>query len=201
MLKVARGVARYTPNGVVLVSVDPGKHVCGVAVWQDVVLLRAFLVKAPFGDSYGEMKYAPQRWVSLAGDVRDTVEEVCAAAGEPLASFHPEEERYLLLERMQVYAKDGAEKADDLLDLMGVAGAIAGALPSFLGESVLPSAWKGQVPREVLAERERLKWLVPGGKVDPRLVLPRDKKTQADVLAAVSLGRWWFKNHTSKEVR
>ena len=96
MLKVARGVARYTPNGVVLVSVDPGKHVCGVAVWQDVVLLRAFLVKAPFGDSYGEMKYAPQRWVSLAGDVRDTVEEVCAAVADAAMARRPLAGRWVL---------------------------------------------------------------------------------------------------------
>lgn len=147
----------------VWMSVDPGKRLCGVAVWSDRKLVRAGLVTT---DLEG-----PERWAALARGV-------AAWAGGPV--------QHLTVEMMQVYAHDGAGKAADLLDLAAVAGAVAGHLqcPSLLAP--LPGTWKGQVPRDVLAEREMRKWSAS----DPRIEKPRSKKLLGDVAAALALGRW-----------
>lgn len=174
---------------VFMVSVDPGKFVCGVALWKDAFLVRACLVTTP------ENRTAPLRWLDLSLKVRSAVDTHLPGVRAMREDLH------LLVEQMQVYGKDGAEKSEDLLDLMGVAGAIVGGLPECRGDSVLPSVWKGQVPRDVLAARERAKWAqVDYAGPTKRILLPEQKKTQADVLAAVSLGRWWWKQR-GQEVR
>lgn len=148
------------------VSVDPGKRLCGVAVWRGATLVRAGLVTT-------ELE-GPARWGDLA-------RKVAAYAGAP-----GETVQHLTVEMMQVYAHDGASKAADLLDLAAVGGAVAGHLqaPSILAP--LPGTWKGQVPRDVLAEREARKWAAG----DARIEKPRSKKLQGDVMAALALGRW-----------
>ena len=161
---------------VTVVSVDPGKWLCGVAVWRgrlkDKVednLLWAGLVETQEPEPMA-------RWCDLGMRVRQELYKQVAGAD------------LLVMEQMQVYAADGARKADALLDLAGVAGAVAAKVNAGYGCLVLPSVWKGQISRERLTERERMKW--PPG--DKRLALPRSKHTQSDVFAAISLGRWWW---------
>lgn len=151
------------------VSVDPGKRLCGVAVWRGSQLVRAGLVTT-------ELE-GPARW----GDLARKVAAYAGAPGGPVETV-----QHLTVEMMQVYAHDGAAKAADLLDLAAVGGAVAGHLqaPSILAP--LPGTWKGQVPRDVLAEREVRKW----GVGDPRIEKPRSKKLLGDVMAALALGRW-----------
>jgi len=78
-------------------SVDPGKRLCGVALWRGAALVRAGLVTT-------ELE-GPARWGDLARKAADF-------AGGPV--------QHLTVEMMQVYAHDGAGKAADLLDLAAI---------------------------------------------------------------------------------
>ena len=162
---------------IAVVSVDPGKYVCGVAVWRGTLqnTVEQNLVWAGLVESAEPEPMA--RWCDLGVRVRS----VC---------LHTEVKNpdLLVMEQMQVYAQDGARKSDALLDLAGVSGAVAAKVDAAYGCLVLPSAWKGQISRERLTERERMKWLA----TDKRIALPRSKHTQSDVFAAIGLGRWWW---------
>jgi len=158
---------------ITVVSVDPGKYVCGVAVWQGTLqnTVEQNLVWAGLVESAEPEPMA--RWCDLGGKVQ---RQLCLGSAD-----------LLVMEQMQVYAADGARKADALLDLAGVAGAVAAKVDASYGCLVLPSVWKGQIDRERLTARERLKW-----GTDARITLPRSKHTQSDVFAAIGLGRWWW---------
>lgn len=90
------------------------------------------------------------------------------------------------VEKMQVYR--GQTIAADIINVATVAGAIAGAVHYAHGAQMIfyePRAWKGQVDKAVIHNRARailsdVEWA--------RIELPRAKKTQLDVLDAVSIG-------------
>lgn len=61
----------------------------------------------------------------------------------------------LVVETMQLYArgKGGPGVADDLLELQGIAGAVAATFRNADVYGVLPAEWKGQVPKAVTLAR------------------------------------------------
>ncbi len=61
----------------------------------------------------------------------------------------------LVVETMQLYArgKGGPGVADDLLELQGIAGAVAASFRNAEAHGVLPAEWKGQVPKAVTLAR------------------------------------------------
>jgi hypothetical protein len=113
--------------------VDPGVHCSGVAVLSGGRLLRAALVEGPAGEQ-------PLALDALLG------EHAGARDGA------------LVVEVPQVYQdRRGPNRRQDLVDLALVAGAWEGeaARRGWTADRVLPAAWKGQVPKGVVAERVR----------------------------------------------
>lgn len=163
-------------NGSLVAAVDPGKFLAGVALhrvgttswWAGVVRSR---------------QEGPRRWAELAWGVQDWILKRCQ--GPP---------QILVVERMQVYARDGSSKAEDLLDLQAVAGAVVGVASKWtpLEEILtpLPLEWKGQVPRDVTANRELSRQEIREAVARGDVVLPASKKEQGDVGAALGLIRW-----------
>jgi len=151
----------------VWISVDPGKQGCGVACWMGESLVHGQFVAV--GESDLD---APARWHRLA--------EVCLSVTEQVPDT-------AIVELMRVYVGGRADPAD-LLDLQGVAASILtlaasrGATPV----GVLASAWKRQVPREVMGARVKAE-LTRRGWAD-RLIVPRRATHQNDVLHAIGLG-------------
>lgn len=144
----------------VLVSIDPGIHNFGVARWLDGVLQDAFLTKTD--------------------DLLDLAES--------LTPCHE-----LVIEKMQVYRGSIAKW---LIDISLASGEFAGcmraqtALKDHWGEDLkvtyyLPASWKGQVKKKV--DHERLRAALSPEELG-RIRLPKAKKTQLDVMDAVSLG-------------
>jgi len=125
-----------------IVAVDPGLRGCGVAEFVGGELQRAAYVKNPVESGRG---YEAHRRMG------DAVREWAWERGCAL----------LLIEHPRVYPGSAQQKGDlnDLLDLTGVGGAIAarmgvsGSNPAI--ETVFPSDWKGQVPKDMMTERIR----------------------------------------------
>ena len=127
----------HTP-GVRILCVDPGLRGCGVAVFDGGFLINAAYVENPVTHGRGykahsEMGNAVSRW--LAKDVDRVIIE------------HP-----------RIYTGSGKPKSideNDLLDVVAVGAAVASWCNYRETETVFPSEWKGQVPKEVMTERIR----------------------------------------------
>lgn len=122
----------------VLISVDPGKFLCGLAVFQDGKLVHAKLV-----ESSKAMGSGPAVWVAMADAVKQTVEATELGVST------------VVVEVMQVY-KAGLQKGDpgDLIEVAGVSGAVCMAFPwakTHMGFK--PAQWKGQLPKAVMEKR------------------------------------------------
>ena len=122
---------RMSPPSTTL-SIDIGLHGLGIGYFAGEELVAAWY--SPSTRDQGER--GPLAWRK-------------ACAGLVALDLHPD---VLVMETMQVYV-GGTDKADDLLQLQGIAGVLVGMYTDALPVSYLPAAWKGQVPTDILANR------------------------------------------------
>lgn len=124
-----------------LLAIDPGLRCCGVALAEDGRLVACGLVKNPHkvarnGIAWGAMAQEVALWARPFGDI----------------------ER-VRCETPQVYlpGHTAGKRVDpsDLLNLQGVVGAICATFDRV--ETVLPSDWKGQLPKDVCEGRVKLR--------------------------------------------
>lgn len=120
----------------ITVSIDCGLRGCGVGVFRDKKLLKAGYVKNPEQEKRGAVA-----WIAMAMAVD--------------AWLNLEQIDQVVLETMHSYElRQQKGDQNDLLEVNGVAGALAGLLAT--GHNVtsyLPSQWKGQVPKDVHNKR------------------------------------------------
>lgn len=158
--------------GMEWLSLDPGKHGCGLACWTGDSLRSACFVAVDDSTLDG-----PARWYRLGVQAVDRSGPVQAA----------------IVETMRVYANGYADPAD-LLDLQGVAASVCavaaerGARPV----GVLASVWKGSVPRAVLGARIEAE-VARRGWAD-RIVPPSRATHRNDVHHAIGLGLFALKS-------
>lgn len=144
-----------------LVSIDPGVHRCGVAVFKAGVLIAATLVNEP-----------NDQWLSVAGAVQDYIIKVA-----------PDVEFDGAIEIPQVYRFSKGDP-NDLIDLTAVAGAIVGTLG---GKWIAykPREWKKQVDKMMMVERIKSRLT---NEEHARMTLPRAKSLAHNVWDGVGIG-------------
>jgi hypothetical protein len=149
-----------------LLSIDPGLHGLGCGLFEDGVLLVGWYAACP-GIGRG-----PARW-------RAVVE----AGLEPVRGYHLDT---VVVEQMQVYHRATREDPADLLEVQGVAGAIAGwVAPGTELVGYLPRVWKGAVPQLTYANRVDA-YLRHRGWADALLACP--VRRRHDMLHGVGIG-------------
>lgn len=144
-----------------LVCFDPALRTTGVALFRNGVLVDAYAV-APKVPLRG-----PMAWGRIAAAIWATVPEAAGVA---------------VLEGQVVYPYTKADP-NDILQVSGVAGGLA-ALAVAAGLDVVhydPAAWKGQVPKKIVAERSQ-KRLTPAEMAAVR------KGSTLDTWDAIGLG-------------
>jgi len=124
-----------------LLAIDPGLRCCGVAVSEDGRLIACGLVKNPHkvarnGIAWGAMAREVGLWSRAFG---------------PFDRVRCETPQVYLPGHMAGKRVDPA----DLLNLQGVVGALCATFDQV--ETVLPSDWKGQLPKDVCEGRIRLR--------------------------------------------
>lgn len=146
-----------------LISVDPGVKVAGVAAFDDGELAWACLVQGehPF-------RTAAAAWDAIGARVPRSIG------------------LRLVVEKMQVY-KGLKVDNNDLIEVALMAGAI-GMLAFQVSqhvETVRPAAWKGQVPKTIMVNRirERL-----SADETARVELPKARSLHHNVWDAIGLG-------------
>jgi hypothetical protein len=151
-----------------LLSVDPGLRGCGFAWWEG-----SDLRYAGYAEGIRDAKIkGPPAWLAVAQSV----------LVDP-----PGHLDRLAVETMRVYTGGKADPAD-LLELQGVAGCLVGLGAPRSVEGVPASAWKGQVPRDVLGARLE-RWTRAQGWWD-RVRIPSRKTNLNDVMHAIGIGRY-----------
>ena len=120
-----------------LVAIDPGLRYCGVAIAENGNLVACALIANPDkrgrnAEAWSAMAKAVRGWAMLHGPFY-------RARSETPQVYQP--------------GHHGGKRIDpgDLLQLQGVVGALSMAFDGL--ETVLPYAWKGQLPKEVCARR------------------------------------------------
>lgn len=163
-----------------LLAIDPHLHGLGVALFDgEGALVRAFY--CPSGRAPGAR--GPGAWVACSNAL------LGALAGAPVA--------VVVVERMEV-ARGGTRRVvdpDDLLELAGVAGAVAGSFPNARHYGYQARTWKGGVPADIFARRVAgriaagaVKVAEGGGVEVPALPPGRQEKALADAMHAIGLG-------------
>lgn len=114
-----------------IIAVDPGLRVCGVSIFNEKRLIRAFLAHG------AEKGNGPKAWAEMALGVMSQVVLSTAFKNPGVA---------LVLEGQKVY-QGGKQKGDpaDLLELAGVCGYLASYFPVVV--RVFPHEWKGQMTK------------------------------------------------------
>lgn len=155
----------------ILLSIDPGARGCGCAWWVEGTLLHALYVAS----GAAEREVGPAGWVAAVAAVE-------AASSEVLGGLRPDG---VIVEQMQVYTR-GKGDPRDLLSLAAIGGGLFCAFSDARPIGLLPSVWKGQVPRLVMGNRieKRLRDL---GWWE-RVRVPKQKTHLNDVLHGVGLG-------------
>lgn len=145
-----------------LLSVDPGKHKHGCALWENGELVRAW-------------------WTGSNTSIVDEIKEIC-----PVQCITK-----VAIEIMQIYAGTGVKKGNDLLAVNFSGGRLVGELRGHLDEVVtyLPRQWKGQVPKDVM-NRRIIKTLSIEERT--RVSLPTAKSAQHNVWDGAGIGlKYW----------
>jgi hypothetical protein len=146
-----------------IVTLDPGAHEAGVAVWhRDGILADAYLVRAARRDP----------WLHLAMLVKDELRDV--------------DVEWVVIERPQVYVASRSKgDPNDLITLALMAGAVAGLLEAPFLTEYKPAQWKGQAPKDVMIER-----IIRALTVDEhtRVRLPDAKSLAHNVWDAIGIG-------------
>jgi Holliday junction resolvasome RuvABC endonuclease subunit len=121
-----------------IVSIDPGVHEAGVAVWYgDGPLASAWLVRLD------DPRYTTP-WAGMGRTVANEVGRIALDA--------------VVIERPQVYVHSRAKgDPNDLITLALAAGAMIGAMRATRTKLIVveykPAEWKGQVPKDVMTRR------------------------------------------------
>jgi hypothetical protein len=120
-----------------LMSLDPGLRGCGIANYLGGALREAAYVKNPVETGRG--------YAAHVGMGRELFQ---------WAMENPPD--HIVIEHPRVYPSAAQQKGDpnDLLDLVGVGAAFAAHF-SCTVETVFPSDWKGQVPKDIMVDRIR----------------------------------------------
>jgi hypothetical protein len=144
----------------VLVSIDPGLQVCGLAAWQDGALVRARLVKNPRDD-----------WTGMLGAVDEEINRWAGLDDE------------IIIELPQVYQR--IKSKGDPNDLVRIAVLVGAIVARRTHKLYLPAEWKGQTPKDVteLRARKRL-----SEEELAHVELPTAKGLTHNVWDAVGLG-------------
>ncbi len=153
-----------------LIAVDPGVRVAGVAVYEDGELSSAWLARGT-----GWLNTAQAVWNDLL--LRYPLEILGGAS--------------LAIEVMQVYTQSKLKgDPNDLIDVSLMAGALVGtitlAYPGVHITTYRPRQWKGQVPKSIMTRRIKKK-LSPDERA--RMELP-GKDLQHNVYDAVGIGMY-----------
>lgn len=152
-----------------LLAVDPGKKACGVAYFEDGVLVRCGL---PRGVGAYETALAVEGWLTF----------------RPILPVIDD----LVVEGQQVYGGRIRADPNDLLPLAQVVGAVFARVPHLNRANPLPRQWKGSVAKDVFTARIRAALTDPEAELLSSLELP--KSTEHNVLDAIGLGKWWLKH-------
>lgn len=116
-------------------AIDPGVHACGCALFLDDELALA---------EYVREWQSEHAWSGTGAAVWDWAIKAC---------WGPEYHKTLVIEKPQIYPGPKQENPNNLLDLTGVGGYIAGCVGADRLVTVLPRQWKGQVPKAAMNER------------------------------------------------
>lgn len=117
-----------TPNDGALLTIDPGVHACGCAIFARGRLVKAAYVKTNDPNT-------------LAQAVVDFQTGYFAT--------------HVAIERQRIYDGGRKQKIDlnDLLDLSRVVGRLEERYRSWPAQLIYPQDWKGQVPKEIMTKR------------------------------------------------
>jgi len=156
-----------------LVSLDPGLRGCGVAWWHaNGSLAHVAYLRNPVKKGDG-----PGAWMGYKRGI--------------YYALHVE---HFISEVPQVY-RAGASKGDpdDLIQLAGVVGVFAQAFRATTHFGVKPREWKGQVPKDVHHAR-----LVKTLTAEEMAMVERaaPPSLRHNVLDAIGIGQWFFKNRS-----
>ena len=149
---------------------DVGIRGIGCAYFVGDELLRAWYEPEPTAER------GPAKWCRVAATLNYLRDD---------PSLSPD---VLVIETMKVYAgRQGFGKdPDDLLELQGIAGALAFGFRGGRVVGVLARDWKGQVPKQVMTERIRT-WITRRGWLD-RLAVPKPARLVHNAIDAAGLG-------------
>lgn len=151
----------------ILVAIDPALRTSGVAIFDNGILVSAYYVVNP------------------AKGARDA--HAWAQGGQAIYnSLRPWIIDELVIEVMQAYPGGRGGNPNDLLQVSGVAGAVASLLGNIPKYSVLPRIWKKQLPKNVCHERLR-KVL---SKEEILAITPGTQKLQENTWDAIGIGLW-----------
>ena len=127
-----------------LFCVDPGLRGCGAALFREGHLWRASYVKNPTTEGRGYQAYATMGHAVWNWSVK-------TPRVEPITRQ--------IIELPRIYPHAAQQKGDpnDLIDVACVGAAIAAMFGGVPTETVFPSDWKGQVPKEIMTERIKSK--------------------------------------------
>ncbi len=156
-----------------LVSIDPGVKVAGIALWENSDLMAAWLVKS------------------------DQYRMGCAVIGEISSRVPVELISALAIEKPQIYHQSKL-KGDpaDLIELAIRVGAIISHVDPCGDRTTtyLPQAWKGSSPKDVMVERIKRRLM---SDECARVELPRAKGVAHNVWDAVGIGLHHLKRRTT----
>lgn len=157
-----------------ILSIDPGLHGCGCGFW--VCENTRWSLQRGFFAAGARLKnsHAPEAWFNIADSLFIKLRQLDV---KPTC---------LVVETMKVYTM-GKAKPDDLLHLMAVAGCVVGRFPEVeVRRGFLPSEWKGQVPKDIMAARVEKKVRERGWW--DRVEVPRSKAHLNDVMHGIGIG-------------
>ncbi|TQF13721.1 hypothetical protein FJV41_22360 [Myxococcus llanfairpwllgwyngyllgogerychwyrndrobwllllantysiliogogogochensis] len=164
-----------------LLAIDPGLRECGIALFDldSGELLAAGMPTNPERKARGLSAWARMA-EGVAAFVSSFLEPLRAAGGTlsiTVASECP-----------QVYTA-GKSKGDpnDLIELAGVVGRVAGALGATSERSYLPREWKGTLDGDVMVERIKAR-LGERPHEHLRVQLPRASEKHHNVWDAIGIG-------------
>lgn len=155
-----------------LVSIDPGVHHCGLAIWEFGALIWAGLVK-------GEHKDRP--WL-LADELNNVLD-----------SFNCSPDHVVIEKPGTVGGRAIRGDTNDLIALGITVGGILFTLDvsgCCTIDLVTPSQWKGQLPKDKSQARSIGK--LSSDEIS-RIEVPKNKARATDVWDAVGIGLWTLK--------
>ena len=123
-------------NSIAYVSLDPGLHHFGVALWS----FSGELVKAYLAKSCYEITAEP-KWLYLGDEIAQQILMECSNI------------RHSVCEIPQVYSRSKSKGDPNTLVELACAGATALTALGGMPHVVKPAEWKGQLPKVVVEER------------------------------------------------